>query len=295
MKINTKDYKVKKDSQFHFKKLKTTSGYNKPDEVALTELMNADSERIGKLQYKLYAENRQSLLIILQGMDSSGKDSAIKSIVSDINPQGVLVHSFKHPSELELRHDYLWRHYRKLPEQGQIVIFNRSHYENVLISKVHPKLLLAEILPGIDKKKEIDEKFWATRYEQINNFEKLVTQTGTHIVKFFLHISKEEQRERFLGRMENKEKHWKFSSTDIIERDYWEDYQKAYKDALKNTNTSYSPWYAIPADEKWFAHLLICRIIREKLEEMNPEFQPLPKEEEEFMVKAKKKLLKEKN
>jgi PPK2 family polyphosphate:nucleotide phosphotransferase len=292
--FKTKDYRVRDGKHFHFEKYKTSSGYKKPDEVTLDEWMQHISDKLGKLQYKLYAEHRRSLLIILQGMDSSGKDSAIKSIVDELNPQGVLVYSFKHPSELELKHDYLWRHYLKLPQQGQIVIFNRSHYENVLISKVHPRLLLAEIIPGIDSKKEIDHKFWKTRYEQINNFEKLITQTGTSVLKFFLHISKEEQRDRFLERIENKEKHWKFSSADIIERDYWDDYQQAYKDALKNTHTDYAPWYVIPADEKWFAKLLINRILLEKLEEMKPEFPPLPKEELEFMEKARRKLLKEK-
>jgi len=226
-------------------------------------------------------------------MDSAGKDGTIKHIMSGVNPQGVLVHSFKHPSELELEHDYLWRHAQKMPERGQITIFNRSHYENVLISKVHPQLVLAERLPGIDSTDKIDKAFWNRRYKQINYFEKNMIQNGTQVLKFFLHLSKQEQCKRFLERIENKEKHWKFSSNDVTERDFWTDYQTAYEQALKHTSTKAAPWYIIPADDKPHAHLIIGRIIVEKLKTMNPCFPLIDKKEKEYMNQAKEKLMKE--
>ena len=263
------------------------------DKAKLKEELNEDVASISELQYKLYAENRQSLLIILQGMDSAGKDGTIRHIMGGVNPQGVMVHSFKHPSDLELEHDYLWRHAQKLPEKGQITIFNRSHYENVLISKVHPEILLAERLPDIDSVKKVNPQFWKKRYKQINNFEKNNILNGTQIVKFFLHISKQEQANRLIDRIENPEKHWKFSSNDIVERKYWEDYQDAYQKAIAHTSTKDAPWYIIPADDKTYAHLLIGKIILEKLKDMNPTFPPISKEEKVSMQKAKSQLTKE--
>lgn len=294
MKIHTEEYKIKKGKQLKISRLPTSSDHKKPEEFALTEMLNDDAGKLSDLQYKLYAENRKALLVILQGMDSSGKDSIIKYLVGGLNPQGVLIHSFKHPSTTEQNHDYLWRHYLYFPEQGQIGIFNRSHYENVLISKVHPEIVLAERIPGIKHLKQIDDKFWKARYRQINDFEKIITETGTDVLKFFLHISKEEQAERFLDRIEQKEKHWKFSSADIIERKHWDEYQQAYEDMLKQTHRRDAPWYVIPADQKWFARLLVGKIIIKKLENMNPSFPPLDKKEAEFMEKAKRDLLKEK-
>ncbi len=282
--------KVKPDKDFKLSKIDTHSSIKQSDKKELKMKLLIDIEEISKLQYKLYAENRQSLLIILQGMDSAGKDGAIMHIMRGVNPQGVLVYSFKHPSALELEHDYLWRHAQKLPEHGQITIFNRSHYENVLISKVHPEIVLAERLPGIDSTDKIDKDFWNNRYEQINYFEKRTIQNGTQILKFFLHLSKEEQRKRFLERIENKEKHWKFSSNDITERKFWKDYQSAYEQALKHTSTELSPWYIIPADDKLHTHLLIGRIILEKLKKMNPSFPPIDKKEKELMEQVKEKL-----
>jgi PPK2 family polyphosphate:nucleotide phosphotransferase len=252
--------------------------------------LEKDIEEIAALQNKLYAENRQSLLIILQGMDSAGKDATIKHIVKGVNPQGVVVSSFKHPSDQELEHDYLWRHNIKLPEHGQIAIFNRSHYENVLISKVHPSLVLAERLIGYDKLARIDKAFWKMRYNQINHFEKRNIETGTQIVKFFLHVSKDEQCKRFLERINNQDKHWKFSSNDIEERNYWTAYQEAYEQAIKHTSTKIAPWYIIPADNKLHAHLLMGKIVLAKLKEMKPAFPPKTKKEQEYMQKAKIRL-----
>lgn len=252
--------------------------------------LKSDIAEISELQNKLYAENRQSLLIILQGMDSSGKDGTIKHIMSGVNPQGVLVHSFKHPSDIELEHDYLWRHTQKLPERGQITIFNRSHYENVLISKVHPEIVLAERLPGIDKVKKIDQNFWNIRYKQINHFEKNIVENGTTILKFFLHLSKDEQRERFLERIRQKAKNWKFSSNDINERHFWNEYQAAYEQALMHTSTNDAPWYVIPADDKSYTHRMISKIILETLRTMNPQFPPVSKTEKDYMKRARKEL-----
>lgn len=255
--------------------------------------LKSDIAEISVLQNKLYAENTQSLLIILQGMDSSGKDGTIKHIMSGVNPQGVLVHSFKHPSDIELEHDYLWRHTQKLPERGQIAIFNRSHYENVLISKVHPEIVLAERLPGIDNVKKIDQNFWNIRYKQINHFEKNIVENGTTILKFFLHLSNDEQRERFLERIRQKAKNWKFSSNDINERHFWNEYQAAYEQALMHTSTNDAPWYVIPADDKLYAHLLMSNIILETLQRMNPRFPPVSKKEKALMKRAQVQLQKE--
>jgi PPK2 family polyphosphate:nucleotide phosphotransferase len=291
--MNWKNCKVKADKHFKLSKINTHSGVKNPNKKAFKIKLVNDIAGISKLQVKLYAENKQSLLIILQGMDSAGKDGTIKNIMSGVNPQGVWVYSFKHPSTQELEHDYLWRHEQKLPEHGQITIFNRSHYENVLISKVHPELVLAERIPGIDTVHKVDNKFWKRRYKQINAFEKRIIDNGTQIIKFFLHLSKEEQAIRFLDRMENKEKYWKFSSADITERKCWTAYQNVYEDALKETSTKNAQWFVIPADDKYYAHYLMGKIILEKLKEMKPSFPPIDKNEKELMKQAKKILQKE--
>jgi PPK2 family polyphosphate:nucleotide phosphotransferase len=286
-------YRVKSGKGFKLSDYSTNGPGKEPDEKELAPLYERHREEIEDLQNKLYAENCQSLLIILQGMDSAGKDSFIKHIMNGVNPQGLTVHSFKHPSGQEQAHDYLWRHYIYLPEQGQISIFNRSHYENVLISRVHPEIVVAERLPGIDKTAKVDKVFWTRRYEQINNFEKVLIQNGTHILKFFLHLSKDEQRKRFLSRIENKQKHWKFSSADIAERGYWKDYQHVYEQAIIHTSTKDSPWHVIPADNKWYTHLLGGQIILDTLRDMKPVYPPVSKEESELMKKAKDILEKE--
>ncbi len=291
--MNWAKSRVKPGKSVKLSEISTHAGIKIADKEKLKEELNADVASISELQYKLYAENRQSLLIILQGMDSAGKDGTIRHIMSGVNPQGVMVHSFKHPSDLELDHDYLWRHAQKLPEKGQITLFNRSHYENVLISRVHPEILLAERLPEIDSVKKVTTDFWKKRYKQINNFEKNNILNGTQIVKFFLHISKQEQANRLIERIENPEKHWKFSSNDIAERKYWDNYQDAYQKAINHTSTKDAPWYIIPADDKTYAHLLIGKIILEKLKDMNPSFPSVSKEELALMQKAKSQLTKE--
>jgi PPK2 family polyphosphate:nucleotide phosphotransferase len=274
--------------KFKLSEFKTRLTFKPPEEEKkLLKDSNDVLEEISALQNKLFAEDRQSLLIVLQGMDSSGKDGAIKYLLQGINPQGVVVTPFKHPSNQELQHDYLWRHATKLPERGQIAIFNRSHYENVLISKVHPELVLAERLPKYDDLNKIDKSFWKKRYEQINYFEKSTIETGTHILKFFLHLSKKEQCKRFIDRIDNENKHWKFSPADIEERKYWSDYQDAYEQAIKHTSSKIAPWYIIPADNKQQARAIIGKIILSKLQEMKPTLLPKTKEEQDFMKAAR--------
>lgn len=250
--------------------------------------------KIDALQEKLYAEDSQSLLIIFQAMDAAGKDSAIAHIMSGLNPQGCEVYSFKTPNTEELSHDFIWRHYKALPQRGKIGIHNRSHYENVLVCKVHPEYVLNEHIPGIDEVKKIKKEFWHDRYESIRNFEKHVSKNGTTILKFFLNISKEEQKERLLDRIEETEKHWKFSAGDLKERALWDDYMKAYATVFDETSTRESPWFVIPADRKWYARLLVSQIILETLEKMNPQFPNLSKEDTEGLDACKKQLLAEK-
>lgn len=257
---------------------------------AAKKQLRQDIENMAALQYKLYAENRRSILIIFQAMDSAGKDSAIRHIMTGINPQGCDVHSFKHPSTLELEHDYLWRHYTRLPDRGRIGIFNRSHYENVLITKVHPELLLSENLPGIRSVKDVKKDFWKKRYRQINEFEKTISENGTTILKFFLHLSKKEQKKRFLKRIEKADKHWKFSYDDIRERGFWDDYQAAYETAIQQTSTPYAPWYIVPADHKWFSRVLIGNVILNTMEKMNLRIPEVTPEQQELLKKGREAL-----
>jgi PPK2 family polyphosphate:nucleotide phosphotransferase len=268
------------------------TGHFKSKKAAKEQLQN-DIQMLSDLQYKLYAENRRAILIIFQAMDSGGKDSAIRHIMTGINPQGCEVYSFKAPSAQELDHDYLWRHYRRLPERGRIGIFNRSHYENVLITRVHPEMLLRENLPGIHSVEDVTKELWKNRYRQINDFEKNITENGTTILKFFLHLSKKEQKKRFLERIEKHGKNWKFSYSDIQERAFWNDYQSAYESAIRHTSTDYAPWYIVPADHKWFSRVLIGQIIVTTMENMNLSLPVLTDEERALLEKGKKVLLEE--
>ena len=223
------------------------------------------SRKLGKLQDKMYANNRYSVLVCLQGMDTSGKDSLIREVFRRFNARGVNVFSFKTPSSAELEHDYLWRHYIALPEKGKFAVWNRSHYENVLITRVHPEFMMNENLPGITEVNEIPENMWEQRYGQINNFERHLAENGTIVFKFFLHLSKGEQKERLLRRL-NKEKHnWKFSPSDLDERQYWEDYQRYYEETINNTSQPHSPWYVIPADDKVTARYLVAKTLLDAL------------------------------
>jgi PPK2 family polyphosphate:nucleotide phosphotransferase len=228
-------------------------------------ILSRHVEELGAQQELLYASDRYALLIIFQGMDASGKDGAIAHVMSGVNPQGCRVVSFKTPSAEELKHDFLWRTSRELPERGQIGIFNRSYYEEVLIVRVHPKILLAESLP----KELMDEKrIWRERYRSIVDLEKHLTRNGTRVVKFFLHLSKDEQRRRFIERIDTAEKNWKFSSADIAERQYWKQYMKVYEKCLSATSTHHAPWYVVPADDKLNARLIVSRVVLDTLAEL---------------------------
>jgi PPK2 family polyphosphate:nucleotide phosphotransferase len=247
-------------------------------------------EETADQQIKLYADNRQSLLIIFQAMDAAGKDGAIAHTMSGLNPQGCEVYSFKQPGIEDLEHDFLWRHYKALPQCGRIGIHNRSHYENVLITKVHPELLLKEHLQGIDDVKKIDKAFWAKRYESIRSFEKHLSDNGMVIIKFFLNLSKEEQKQRFLKRIDDPKRNWKFSAADIEERQCWGSYMSAYEEAIKETAKKNAPWYVLPADKKWFTRIAISTIILETLKDLNLKFPVLPKEEKAKLDEARKLL-----
>jgi len=262
-------------------------GFNKED---ARDVLIGLIKEIAEQQAKLYADNRRSLLIIFQAMDAAGKDGAIAHTMAGLNPQGCEVYSFKQPSAEDYDHDFLWRHHNAAPERGRIGIHNRSHYEYVLITKVHPELILKEQLPGIDEVKKIDDDFWKRRYDSIRTFEKHLNDSGTVIIKFFLNLSKEKQKKRFLKRIDNALKNWKFSSADIKERQYWDDYMKAYERAIKETATENSPWYVLPADKKWFTRIAISNIVLQTLRDMKLEFPVLPDDEMAKLEEAKRKL-----
>jgi PPK2 family polyphosphate:nucleotide phosphotransferase len=243
--------------------------------------------RTAELQDKLYAQDNWSLLLIFQAMDAAGKDGAIKHVMSGINPQGCQVFSFKAPSDLELQHDFLWRTTRDLPERGHIGIFNRSYYEEVLVVRVHPEILQGEKTPDVLCGKNL----WEERFEDIRCFERHMARSGTVIRKFFLHVSKKEQKKRFLERLDEPEKNWKFSANDIHERKYWDDYQDAYQDMIRNTATEYAPWYVVPADNKWFTRLVISCVLVETLESLHLGYPKVDEVKKKELEAAKKVLL----
>jgi PPK2 family polyphosphate:nucleotide phosphotransferase len=293
MREHTDKFLVLPDTKVSLKNYNPTYNKGFESEEETRKHLKKDIKRLRKLQDKLYAHNKYSVLLIFQAMDAAGKDGAIKRVMSGLNPQGCQVYSFKHPSKEEYDHDYLWRHYKALPERGRIGIFNRSHYENVLITKVHPEYILSEQLPNIKTVEQIDDAFWQRRYEQIREFEQHISENGTIILKFFLHLSKKEQKVRFLERIDNPEKNWKFSYGDINERGYWDKYQAAYEQAINETSTQKAPWYIVPADNKWFTRAAIANIIAEKLETLDVKYPDLPQKEMDKLVQAKADLLSE--
>ena len=234
--------------------------------------------KLSKLQDKLYAHNKYGVLICLQGMDTAGKDSLVREVFKEFNARGVVVHSFKTPNANELEHDFLWRHYIALPEKGKFSVFNRTHYENVLVTRVHPNYILNENIPGITTVEDITTEFWENRFESINNFEKHISQNGIIILKFFLHLSKEEQRHRLIRRLETEKHNWKFSPSDLNERELWDEYQRCYEEAINKTSKAYAPWYIIPADNKETARYIVAKTIWEEMKKLTditePELDP---------------------
>lgn len=238
------------------------------------------SKKLGELQNTMYAHGKYAVLMCIQGMDTAGKDSLIREVFKEFNVRGIIAHSFKTPTDLELKHDYLWRHYIALPGRGKFGIFNRTHYENVLVTRVHPQYLLSENIPFINSVEDVTEDFWQQRYEQINNFESHVAQNGTLIFKFFLNLSKDEQKNRLLRRLEKPEKNWKFSPDDLKERKLWDSYMKCYEEALSHTSQPHAPWYNIPADDKPTARYIVAKILFDTLSQYNDIKEPsLPADE----------------
>jgi len=245
--------------------------------------------RTAELQDKLYAQNNWAVLLIFQAMDAAGKDGAIKHVMSGVNPQGCEVHSFKVPSEEELQHDCLWRSYRVLPERGHIGVFNRSYYEEVLVVRVHPEILKTQRTPP----SLVTDRIWDERFEDICCFEQHMARSGTVIRKFFLHLSRQEQKKRFLKRLEEPEKNWKFSASDVRERKYWDEYQEAYEGMIRNTAKKHAPWYIVPADNKWFTRLVISTVIVDTLESLHLQYPKVDAEKKKELEAARKQLEKE--
>ncbi|HWY41920.1 MAG TPA: polyphosphate kinase 2 family protein [Candidatus Sulfotelmatobacter sp.] len=246
---------------------------------------------LSRMQEKLYAQDRWSLLIILQAMDAAGKDGIVKHVMSGVNPQGCDVHSFKAPSPEELDHDYLWRAHKVIPERGKIGIFNRSYYEEVLVVRIHEQILASQKLPG----SLVTKNIWQERFEDIRRFERYLTRNGVVVVKFFLNLSRKEQKKRFLERLDDSKKNWKFSMADVKERAYWKDYQAAYEDMIRNTAEKYAPWYVVPADNKWYTRLIVAAAIIEALDGLNLRFPDADKEVKKELQKISASLLAEKS
>ncbi|MDP8997491.1 MAG: polyphosphate kinase 2 family protein [Pseudomonadota bacterium] len=263
MKINSDDFRVKENVPVDLQKWQTDVAPTFESKAQYKDILADHVKQLSSQQQLLYAANRFAVLIIFQAMDAAGKDGAIKHVMSGVNPQGCQVFSFKHPSEAELAHDFLWRTTHNLPERGRIGIFNRSYYEEVLIARVHPEILRAE---GVEQTADEDTNIWKSRFHSINNLERHLSCNGTRIIKFFLHLSKEEQRKRFLERIDKPEKNWKFTAADIKERHFWDDYMKAYEECLSETSTNEAPWYIVPADDKKNARLIVSQIVLDTIE-----------------------------
>lgn len=250
-------------------------------------------KKISDLQDTMYAEGMYSVLLCLQGMDTAGKDSLIREVFKDVNARGVVVHSFKVPTELELKHDFLWRHYIALPAKGKIGVFNRTHYENVLVTRVHPEYVFAENIPTVTSLDDLNDAFYHDRMERINQFEKHISENGTIILKFFLNVSKEEQKNRLLRRLNIPEKNWKFSAGDLEERKLWDKYQECYEDLLQKTSTNHAPWYVVPADDKPTARYIVAKVLEEELEKYNFKEPSLPQKVIDQIDEFKKELTNE--
>lgn len=260
--LDTNDFKVK--APVNLAKLPTHIKLPETKKEKI-KILKEVRKKLAKRQDLMYAHGRYGVLICLQGMDTSGKDSLIREVFKAFNPRGVIVHSFKTPNTKELKHDFLWRHYRTLPEKGKFAVFNRTHYENVLVTRVNKHFLLNEHIPELDKIDDLPADFWDKRFQQINNFEKHIVENGVIVLKFFLHLSKGEQRNRLIRRLVNEEHNWKFTPSDLTERALWDDYQFCYQEAINNTSLPHAPWYIVPADNKQTARYIVANIIYETL------------------------------
>ncbi len=278
---------IKDSKGFKLKNYKPSETLHYKNEESLKKELDGHKESISILQEKLYAQNKYSVLIVLQAIDAAGKDSCIKHVLTGVNPQGCHVVNFKQPSKEELNHDFLWRCNRLLPERGKIAVFNRSYYEEVLVCKVHPEYILSQNIPGINSKKDIKKDFWENRYEAINALEKHLVLNGTVIIKVFLNLGKAEQKKRFIERIEVPEKQWKFNSADLQERAHWDDYQIAYEDMIKNTTSKYAPWHIVPANNQWVSRAIVGRLVSEALESLELDYPIINEIQKEELQKAK--------
>ncbi|MDE2619738.1 MAG: polyphosphate kinase 2 family protein [Sphingomonadales bacterium] len=289
MKIATKDFVIAEGAGVDLKRRKTRTRPVYRSQEHYAQILADHVARLRDLQERHYAANRHALLFIFQAMDAAGKDGVIRHVMSGINPQGCQVSSFKHPSAAELEHDFLWRTAVRLPERGQIGIFNRSYYEEVLVVKVHREILAAEGVPPTGEHGHV----WRERYRSITGFERHLHANGTRIVKIFLHLSKEEQRQRFLARIEQPHKNWKFSDADLAERQHWKAYRRAYEDCIAATSTATAPWYVVPADDKANARLIVSQIVREAMEALDPQFPAMSAERQAQLAACRARLLAE--
>jgi PPK2 family polyphosphate:nucleotide phosphotransferase len=287
MKIHAKDFRVEEGDDVDLDKWPTKVDPVYRSKAQYKKLLDAHVEQLSAQQQLLYASNRHAILLIFQAMDAAGKDGAIRHVMSGVNPQGCQVFSFKHPSPAELQHDFLWRTTRDLPERGRIGIFNRSYYEEVLIARVHPEILIGEGLPD---QRDGENAIWRDRYRSIVDLEWHLSGNGTRIIKFFLHLSKDEQRKRFLERIDEPEKNWKFSSADIEERKLWNDYMKAYEACLSATSTKLAPWYVVPADDKENARLIVSQIVLDTLEGLGMSYPRTSDERRRELISIREKL-----
>ncbi len=277
-KIQIKDYKIKSGKKYKIKDLPTKVNLH-ADKKEIEDEIRKVRRKVAEIQTKIYAAGTPAVYIGIQGMDTAGKDSLIREVFKDINPSGIEVFDFKKPTDLEHNHDYIWRHILKLPERGMFGIHNRTHYEDVLIARIHPQLVIHQNIYGIKSLEDIDDKFWKKRFRQIKDFERHQAENGMKIFKFFLHLSKEEQKYRFLRRIRREDKQWKFNAADLKERGYWNQYQDAYESVLNETSTNCAPWYVIPADDKPTARLIVAKILFEELKKLNVDFPELSEEE----------------
>lgn len=280
---------------FKLKNHKTDETFEFGNEDALKAELATYREKISSLQEKLYAQDKYSVLIVLQAIDAAGKDSCIKHVLTGVNPQGVCVSNFKAPSQHELDHDFIWRTYLQLPERGKIGVFNRSYYEELLVCKVHPEFIVNQRIPGIDAAEDINAKFWKNRYRIINEMERHLVKNGTVIIKIFLNLGKKEQKKRFLERITDTSKQWKFNYADLKERAHWNDYQEAYKEMIQNTASKHAPWHIVPADDQWVSRALVGRLLLEHLENLNLTYPTLNESDLKLLEQARKELMNEKD